>query len=564
MAGTGGSALAATVDAEPVPYPPVPLIRDALKYPEPKSVAQARASPYRGYWEDAMRSELRSLDQHKTWEVVDRPSDRTKKILPCHWVYRVKTDKDNQPEKFKARLVAGGNRQREGHDYFDTYAPVIGYATLRILLTIAAVLGWIVKQIDIKTAFLNGDLNEELYMFLPPGFHQGLNKVVRLLKSLYGLKQSPRMWYLKLKGLLNSIGFRDSPYDNALWIHDSGPHVVIMCTLVDDMLITSENPTYTQYMVDRILAVFEGTQSADCSMYGGIRINWIPNEHAVHLSQEAHIMDLVKKVQPKGVQWHPRSLPVKPGLRFHKNGTSDNWDSPPLNTGLFDYRSLIGTLTYITTCTRPDIAFVVNQLAKYSHAPTQAHWDVAVGVVQYLLGTATWGIKLGHHIVMYDAQGSPQSILAYTDSEFGTGIDDKRPASGRVSLLHGGCVMWKSHSQKLVSDSTTTAELREMGCTAKDAQWLQHIMPIFSVPASKFPILGDNKAAVDSVRSLAPTQHTKHLELAVATMRQLFARGVLDFQLVPGDSNPADIFTKSLKEPEFRKFRHMLAVVPSA
>jgi hypothetical protein len=337
-----------------------------------------------------------------------------------------------------------------------------------------------------------------------------------------------------------------------------------MCTLVDDMLIASENSAYTQYMVDKILSVFEGTQSTDCSMYGGIRINWIPTEHAVHLSQEAHITDLVKKVQPKDVQWVPKSLPIKPDLRLHKTGTTDDWNSPPLNTGLYDYRSVIGTMTYITCCTRPDIAFVVNQLAKYSHAPTVAHWNVAMGVVQYLMGTAKWGIKLGHQTVMHDVQGCLHSILAYSDSEFGTGIDDKRPASGRVVLLHGGCVIWKSHSQKLVADSTTAAELREMGCAAKDVQWLQNILPIFSVSVGRFPIIGDNKAAVDSVRSLAPTQHTKHLEIAVATMRQLYAHGVVDFQLVEGSDNPADIFTKALKEPAFRKLRHKLAVVPSA
>ena len=264
------------------------------------------------------------------------------------------------------------------------------------------------------------------------------------------------------------------------------------------------------------------------------------------------------------MHWAPRSLPIKPGLRLHKNGTTDDWNSPPLKTGLYDYRSVIGVFNYITCCTRPDIAFVVNQLAKYSHAPTVAHWDVAMGVVQYLMGTAKWGIKLGHQTVMRDVQGCPHSILAYSDSEFGTGIDDKRPASGRASLLHGGCVVWKSHSQKLVADSTTTAELREMGCTAKDAQWLKHILPIFSVSVDRFPIIGDNKSAVDSVRSLAPTQHTKHLEIAVATMRQLYAHGVVDFQLLRGFDNPADIFTKALKEPDFRKFRHMLAIVPSA
>ena len=264
-----------------LPYPPRPVITEADKFQLPKSVAQARASPYAHYWEEAMLAEINSLHEHKTWELVDRTPQM--KILPCHWVFRIKVDKDNKPQKFKARLVAGGNRQVEGLDYAETYAPVSTHATMRMMLLIAANRGWTVRQLDIKTAFLNGDIDTLQYMIQPPGFQNGKVQVCKLLKSLYGLKQAPRQWYLKITELLTSLGFKPTPADKALWINETGTCIVFLSMYVDDMMVASRLLAVTDEVCRSILRVFEGVLSAGCDMHVGMKITWLPEEHAVHL-----------------------------------------------------------------------------------------------------------------------------------------------------------------------------------------------------------------------------------------------------------------------------------------
>ena len=536
-----------------LPYPPRPVITDADKFELPKSVAQARASPYSQYWEEAMLSEINSLNQHNTWELEDRVPGM--KVLPCHWVFRIKVDANNKPQKFKARLVAGGNRQVEGLDYGETYAPVSTYATMRILMLLAAHRGWEVKQLDIKTAFLNGDIDTLQYMIQPPGFQNGQAQVCKLLKSLYGLKQAPRQWYLKISELLKSLGFTPHPSDKALWVSKSGDCVVFLCMYVDDIMVTSKDLTLTMSTIKRILDVFEGVLADDCTNYVGMKITWLPEEKAVHLSQPSHIADLVAKHQPHDEVWEPLTLPVKPHLRLHKNGTSDDPKSPPLDTGKHDFRSAVGSFLYLACCTRPDIMWIVIQLAKFSACPTQAHWAIVMALLRYLLGTINWGIKLGHSAGYMDPQGVLHPVLGYCDSEYGTGIDDKRPSAGHVFLLHGGAITWAAQTQRLVSTSTTEAEYRQMATASKDALWLAKMLPLFDVPCKPFLIRGDNQPALAAVQSLAPTRHTKHIEMQLDFMRDRYASGDITFQYVRSEDNCADIFTKALPFPAFAKCR---------
>jgi Reverse transcriptase (RNA-dependent DNA polymerase) len=202
---------------------------------------------YARNWAIAVVDEWLSIQANNTWELVDKKP--WMKVIPCKWVFVVKVDEKNIPTRFKARLVAGGHRQVEGIDYDETYAPVSRMTTLRILLGVAACKSWIVHQLDIKTAFLHGKADLDIYMRQPSGFHDGHEQVCKLQKTLYGLKQAPRAWYFVLKGVLNELDFHQVSADSSFWVHKSISMVVFLTSIVDDMLIVSPNEQHTLKLV---------------------------------------------------------------------------------------------------------------------------------------------------------------------------------------------------------------------------------------------------------------------------------------------------------------------------
>jgi hypothetical protein len=259
-------------------------------------------------------------------------------------------------------------------------------------------------------------------------------------------------------------------------------------------------------------------------------------------------------------------LPIKEGLKLHKNGTSDEVDSDPLDVKKYPYRALIGSLNYVACTTRPDIAFTVNQLAKYSNAPTQAHWDVAINCLRYLAGTKNWGLRLGSESGCNDEflQGVVNGIMkahAYADANHATGIDDKRSISGYILLVFGGAVIWASRTQKLTSTSTTESEYRALSDCSKDVLWLSKVLDQFGILPRPFVVFGDNQGAIQSLKNYSATRHTKHLEMHHNFLKERYALGELNFVHIPGAKNTADIFTKALGRLKFEQFRSSLGMV---
>ena len=544
---------------------PVPSMADADPANVPKSIKQAMQSPYAKYWAEAIVDEWLSLMSHGTWDLVERESHM--KVIPCHWVFVIKTDANGRPCRFKARLVAGGNHQVEGIDYGETYAPVSRHATLRTLFAVAARRGWAVHQIDIKTAFLHGDADTDVFMLQPPGFVDGTNYVCLLRKCLYGLKQAPRAWYEKLSALLRSLGFQPVLADISFWVREDDACTVYLTTVVDDMLLTSPHESVTLDVIRRVLEVFPGTHGGIAHHYNGMKVSWLPQERAVLLSQPAHVDAAVARFKHLASEWTPRKLPIKEGLRLHKKGTSDVLDSEPLDVSVFPFRVLIGILIYLAFCTRPDIAYVVSQLAKYCNAPTKAHWDVAINCLRYLLGTKHWGIKLGHGMALGGSEvvvackgvNEPEAC-AFADANHATGIDDKRSVTGYVLQVYGGPVSWASRTQRLTSTSSTESEYRALSEASKEVLWLSKILALFGIVPKPFKIFGDSQGAIKSLKNFSLTKHTKHMEVHHDFLRERYALGELDYVHIPGACNPADTFTKALGRIKFEQFRSSLGM----
>jgi hypothetical protein len=547
---------------------PLPVFTGLDISKPPKTIKEAMESDYAKFWAIAIIEEWLSVVGNNTWELVSK--EPWMKVIPCKWVFVVKTDEKGLPVRFKARLVAGGHRQIEGIDYEETYAPVSRMTTLRILLGVAACKGWIVHQLDIKTAFLHGEADMDIYMRQPPGFVDGDNLVCKLKKTLYGLKQAPRAWYFVLKKHLEHLGFARISADSSFWVHKSKDDVVIFLTsIVDDMLVVSKEEQVTMNIVTSILAKLPGTHNGRATYYNGLRITWLDDTREVLLTQTAHVEKLFKKFSHFIEPSRRRSLPAKENLRISKLGSNFVPSSPPLDTSKYNFRELLGGISYLGHGSRPDIIHVTNQLAKVANEPTWEHWCLLLELLSFLNESKWWGIKFGGYDLMpqvgfafkpvdYPLKDPP--VVGYADANHGTGIDDKRSISGFAIKVLGGPVSWASRTQPLTSTSTTESEFRALSECAREALWVAKLLDAFDLPCTPFLIRGDSQGALGAIKNYQYTKHTKHIEIVHDFMKDRYQAGHLDFEYINGADNPADIFTKCLGGPKFKKFREMLGM----
>jgi hypothetical protein len=564
---------------EPAKTGPIPVIGDPTKIPIPNTLKKAMATPYAKQWAEATVEEWLSLVGNNTWTLVEKKP--LMKVIPCKWVYTIKTDGKGKFDRFKARLVAGGHRQTEGVDYNETYAPVTKNATVRTLLAVAAHRAWDVQQIDIKTAFLHGKMDTEVHMLQPPGFVDGVENVVRVDKSMYGFKQAPRIWYELLNETLQKLGFVPMSADSSFWVKEDKYNTVYLTSVVDDMLVTSDDPVLTKSVIDQILKVFPGTKGGRAHYYNGFKITWLDAQHAVILSQPKHIQAMVDKFCLLENLSKEHLVPVEGGTRLCRLGIVNQGESPLLDTTIYKYRELIGGLSYVACGCRPDICFIVNQLARYANAPRVAHWDLAIRVLRYLKGTINWGISLGQGSTFGDitvhcependpkvknlkrkTPGSEPDVIAYADANHGTSVDDKRSISGVILQVYGGPVMWSSKVQPVTALSTCESEFRAMSTAARDALWLKKVVALFRVEHMHFVIRGDNQGAIHAVTNYTHTKHTKHIEIHLDFMRDYFQNGDINFVHIDGKANPADMLTKAVSKTQFETFRLVIGMRP--
>jgi hypothetical protein len=459
-------------------------------------------------------------------------------------------------------------------DYEETFAPVSRLSNIRLMLSVACRGGWKVIQIDVKTAFLHGQVSGfDVFMKQPPGFIDGNGKVVRLKKCLYGLKQAPKEWYEKLAACLTDLGFVVCSADSSFWINRKYPEKpVFLCSVVDDMAITSPDPEEAVRQARAILSIFPGTMNGEqLSFYNGLRAEWLQGNSRCILLQNAHVDRMVEHYEDLADLTVAKLIPMKNGLRLCISGTSDSPDSPMLDVEIYPYRALIGSLNYLACGTRPDITYSVNQLAKYANAPRVAHWESAIQVLQYLISTKYWGILLGGggsvdkvwvtRLPKPDGRSLSKEAVAYADANHGVGIDDRRSVSGMLIQVLGGPISWASKGQPFQTVSTSESEMYAMSTAAREALWLAKLLKEFDIRGRPFEVRGDSQTAIYAVKNFTYTKHTKHIGIHMDFLRDRYRLGDLDFEHIPGPENPADMFTKALPYPAFRKHRQSLAMM---
>lgn len=422
------------------------LMREDVEIPQ--SVEKALSSKYADEWVTAMESEVKSLIRNKTWENAVQPNHSVP--ISSKWVFSVKTNSLEEVTRFKARLVARGFTQKLGVDYDWTFSPVVGIEHIRMMFALAAEHNMFIHQIDIKTAFLNADLDKELFMRIPLG--NGKQKVVRLLKSIYGLKQSPLLWYKTLEEELFALHFQKCESDGNIYLKGDSELKVILLVYVDDILIFSKNKSLINKVVDKLGKRFEITNLGGVNKFLGMRVTQSEDGGKVNMDASEYVDRFVHELVLDGVRNVSSPMAANTELL-------DQDDSPLLSTERKNlYLRIIGCLRYLCTIIRYDIAFSVRRLSHFMCQPRETHLQLLYKVVGYVKSTKDFQLS-------YEKNGGP--LRAYSDASFRTEDSSLYSISGSLVILGGAPIVWKSKRQTVLTTSTMDAELVALDLTHK-------------------------------------------------------------------------------------------------
>ncbi|WKA05326.1 hypothetical protein VitviT2T_023300 [Vitis vinifera] len=506
----------------------------------PNSVQEALADPR---WKAAMNEEMKSLQKNETWELVECPPG--KKPVGCPWIYTVKYKADGSIERFKARLVAKGYTQTYGIDYTETFAPVAKINTVRVLLSLAANLDWPLQQFDVKNVFLHGELSEEVYMNLPPGCmvsEKQCQKVCKLKKSLYGLKQSPRAWFGRFTKSMRAFGYRQSNSNHTLFLKKQHGKITALIVYVDDMVVTGNDPKERKALQNYLSKEFEMKDLGHLKYFLGIEVS--RSSEGIFLSQRKYALDLLQETGMSGCQ--PVNTPIEEGLKLCVEPNQ-------VSTDKGRYQRLVGRLMYLAH-TRPDLAYALSVVSQYMHNPREQHMNAVMRILRYLKNAPGKGILFAKNV-------NHQSIEVYTDADWAGAVDDRRSTSGYFTFVCGNLVTWKSKKQNVVACSSAEAEFRGMALGLCEALWLRLLLQDLGY-LSRQPIrlFCDNKVACDIAHN--PVQHdrTKHVEVDRFFIKEKLDDKIVELPKIRSEDQLADILTKAVSSQVFSKFLDKLSM----
>ncbi|KAJ9565484.1 hypothetical protein OSB04_001450 [Centaurea solstitialis] len=484
---------------------------------DPKTFKEAMSSRDASLWKEAINDEMDSILSNGTWELTDLP----KGAIPIgsKWIFKRKRHPDGTVLAFKARLVAKGYRQREGIDYFDTYAPVARISSIRTLIAISALKGLYIHQMDVKTAFLNGYLNEGIYMEQPEGFvmHGQENKVYRLVKSLYGLKQAPKQWHERFDTTVTSFGFIHNGADRCIYSKWTKESTVVICLYVDDMLIIETSLVGILETKNYLSSNFKMKDLGEVDTILGIKVK--RSESQISLSQTHYIEKILTKFQHLNIKEF--NSPFDSSVKLEKNSGRV--------VAQLEYASAIGCMMYAMYCTRPDIAFAVSKLSQFTSNPGSDHWKAIGTVLGYLKRT---------------------SILeGYSDASWIDNSSDSKSTSGWIFTLAGGAISWASKKQTCIAHSTMEAEFIALAVAYKEAEWIRDLLTdlhFWPRPTPSIPMYCDSEATLSRVYNSIYNGKSRHLGLRHNYVRQLIENGTISIVYVKSCGNSADPLTKPL------------------
>jgi hypothetical protein len=500
----------------------------ASEHETPATIEQALESDQRVQWQAAIDSELNSIKMNEVWTLVPRTNQR---VIGCRWLFKVKRNSENQPIRYKARLVAKGYTQKFGVDYHETFAPVVKIQSLRAILAIAAACQLHVHQIDIDTAFLNGELNDVVHLEPPPGSNISTNFVCRLRKTLYGLKQSPHEWNQTLVRFLTQMGYKQTMADVCVLFKGT----TIIAIYVDDILIIADNLKVIQHIKDAIASRFDIKDLKQANLLLGINFEKL-NDGSWQIHQRQYIREIMELFSVNNMK--TSEIPMQPNLGLTSELLDESEDlRKPIDMTL--YRQAIGKLMYLMVCTRPDISFAVSVLSRFMAQPREKHWRCVIQLLKYLNST--------QDLALTYPSGGEIKLTGYSDSDHAGDTDDRKSTSGYVFVIGQCCVSWRSVKQKTVSISSTEAEYIALSTCAQEALWLRLLLRELGHAQTTTVIFNDNLSSHQIVKG-STSARSKHIDVRHHFIRDHVAKKELAVNYMSTHDLPADVLTKALNK----------------
>ena len=547
--------------ADDIAIPLVDAVECALSTSEsiePRSLAEALKRPDADKWVAAALAEIEAHLQNGTWELAQLPPGR--RAIGSRWVFKIKRTPEGFIDKYKGRVVAQGFSQIQGIHYNEVFASTARMAAMRTVMAIAAAEDLELESVDVSTAFLNGEIDAEIYMKIPEGLEvegdpqpgeDPKRWVVRLLKGLYGIKQGPRIWALKLHLVLLAIGFERIDCDHSVYVYQRGDVRIMVPIHVDDLLLASNSKPALQKVKAELTSHFKIHDQGPTSSILGIKVERDRVARTISLSQPGYIQSILEQFSMSDC--NPTHTPMEENLKL---STRMSPDTPEERAEMkaYPYRELIGKLLYLAVATRPDIAYVVGVLCRFVENPGMDHWNAAKRVLRYLKGTADMRL-------VYSRWTTPDPFITYSDADLSGNPDNSRSTGGFAVCVGGGATQWGSRLQPHVSLSSTESEYTTASKVGCEVTWMRYLFEELGYDMSRpSPLLVDNKSAIQVAKHPEHQSTMKHVHRAYHWIRDQVEQRQISVSHVPGDENPADIFTKPLGRLKFTKFRAMLGL----
>lgn len=492
-------------------------------------------------WLTACEDEITSIEKNQTWTLVEIPAGV--KPIGLKWVFKIKRNPDGSVNKYKARLVAKGYVQKHRIDYDEVFALVARIETVRLIIALAASNGWEVHHLDVKMAFLHGDLKEEVYVSQPEGFvvQCSEGKVYKLSKALYGLKQAPRAWNDKLNQILRELKFTRCSKEPSLYQRKRNGDLLIVAVYVDDLLVTGSDVSMIVEFKEEMSAKFEMSDLGRLTYYLGIEV--VQHKDGITLRQERYASKILLEMGMDSC--NSTHVPMDGSLKLSKAEEETSTDEKK-------YRSSIGCLRYLVH-TRHDLSYSIGVLSRYMIDPKESHDAALKHVLRYLRGTLSYGLTY--------RRARKATLLGYSNSSLNVDIDDRRSITGHMFYLGESLITWCSQKQEVVALSSCEAEFMAATEAAKQAIWLQELLcEVTGDKCERVIIRVDNKSAISLTRNPVFHGRSKHIHRRYHFIRECVENGQVDVEHVAGDNQKADILTKGLGRLKFKEMREFIGV----
>ena len=501
---------------------------------------QARKSPKWPLWLVALKLEYDVLIANKVW--VEVKTDGITNILPGHWVLVEK------PDRLKARYVVQGNRQRPGIDYGETYAGTARSGSVKMMCAIMAVEGLSSGQLDALNAFLNSHLNGvDVYIRFPRGFEKP-GYCCKLLKALYGLCQSPREWWMDFTGKIKKLGFRQCRADYSVFVNDEG---VVLIIYVDDIALFAKEPKAIQAAKDELMSAYKMRDLGVLNTFIGIQIERLPNGN-VFLHQTKYAKDILERFgfTIENGSKHGASTPFESTLVIvARDGTCTKDE-------LKHYQEMVGCLNWLTTITRPDMAYAAQKLAQFNANPPDTAIQAVKRAYRYLRQNDDLGL-------LYSSDKELAQLIGNTDASWGENntTTDVKSTSSCCFTYVGAPVAWLSKKQPVTATSSTEAEYVSQCSATKEAAYLRQFFSELGRPIQDATIINaDNMGAITMAKNPVHQGRSRHIDFQYHYTRDKVADGTVTFNYVHTTDMVADGLTKPLASTKFPTFVDQLGI----